>query len=710
VRALAGALLLAALPALAQAPADKPPLRVLRTGGLRVETAALLMSGQEGGTIPVAALALPLPGPGERARVAVLLEIDGAEAMAGQPGDLLRLEICLYAVTTDASGSGRVAASRMDTVEIDLARLGSDLERSGLKYAGELELPPGDYALRALVRNAATGEVGLRMLALPVPDTRQSEALLLPPLLPEPADAWLVARGAGIQSLAPPLSFDKLPSARPILAPSQEIVARVPAWRLGGDAAHAAHAANTGLQLEIRRPGGARVAAFPLTVSSREPGGTDGFEILTASAQIQGVEEGVYELRAVLSGGSATVEPGGTLATPFVLLEKGSGGEVWAALTKPKRSQAAARVSSPAGDRPVPAKGKKTHRIDAGAVGAGYRKALSRLAEGDREGGRSAVRDLEAAVLTGDRRSSSANLLEVELNVAHDLARKDPETLIPLITLHQILYRESVRKQAFLLSTHDRELVFGLVDLYATRSGSPDGRKKAARFLMGLGAEMTWNAPPSLRARLFRQILSYDEHQHVAILCMAIDSERQGKYAEAVGILEQLLQTQPHHSEARLRLALNLVRLGKIQEARKHLQELSTSNAGDMGEEVWPLAVAFQELSRIVLAAGDLDGAEKILRQGLRRLPEDDKLALQLALVRELRKDPRGARDAVSRLTAQGAASIVGGAARHRYNRIPLEQLEQAWSELQQSAVEQLPVLAAALGLPAAVEAPRNTP
>ncbi|HYN20043.1 MAG TPA: tetratricopeptide repeat protein, partial [Thermoanaerobaculia bacterium] len=695
------ALLLIGVPTLAQAPADKPPLRVLRTGGLRVETAALLMSGQEGGTIPVAALAVPLPGTGERARVAVLLEIDGAEAMEGRQGDLLRLEICLYAVTTDASGSGRVAGSRMDTVEIDLARLGPGLEKSGLKYAGELELPPGDYALRALVRNAATGEVGLRMLPLPVPDYRQSETLLLPPLLPEPADAWLVARGAGIKSLAPPLSLDKLPSARPILGPSEEIVARVPAWRLG------TNAANTALQLEIRRPGGARVAAFPLTVSSREPGGTDGFEILTASAQIQGVEVGVYELRAVLSNGPATAEPAGALGTPFVLLEKGSEGEVWAALTKPKRSVAVARVSSPAADHQVPVKGKKTRRIDAGAVGAGYRKALSRLAEGDREGGRSAVRELEASVLTGDRPSSSANLIEVQLNVAKDLARKDPETLIPLITLHQILYRESVRKQAFLLSTHDRELVFELVDLYVVRSGSPEGRRRAAKFLMGLGAEMTWNAPPSLRARLFRQILAYDEHQHVAILCMAIDSERQGKYAEAAGTLERLLQRQPRHSEARLRLALNLVRLGKIQEARKHLQELAAS---DLDAEVWPHAVAFQELGRIVLAAGDLDGAEKILRQGLQRLPDDDKLALQLALVRELRKDPRGARDAVSRLTVQGAASIVGGEARHRYNRIPLEQLEQAWSELQRSAAEQLPVLAAALGLPAAVETPRNTP
>ncbi|HVG09386.1 MAG TPA: hypothetical protein VNM67_16900, partial [Thermoanaerobaculia bacterium] len=221
-------LLLAALPTLAQAPpAEKPPLRVLRTGGLRVETAALLMSGQEGGTIPVAALAIPFPGAGSKARVAVLLEVDGAEAMEGQTGDLLRLEICLYAVTSGPDGSGRVVGSRMDTVEIDLARLSPDLEKSGLKYMGELQLAPGEYALRTLVRNAATSEVGLRMLPLSVPDFAQSQGILLPPLVPEPAGAWLQARGAGIASPPPGLSFAALPSARPVFSPSQEISLRV---------------------------------------------------------------------------------------------------------------------------------------------------------------------------------------------------------------------------------------------------------------------------------------------------------------------------------------------------------------------------------------------------------------------------------------------------------------------------------------------------
>jgi Flp pilus assembly protein TadD len=695
MRLAPAALLLGALPLLAQE-AETLPLRVLRTGGLRVETAALLMSGQEGGTIPIAVLAVPLPGSAERSRVAVLLELDGAEAMAGQQGDLLRLEVCLYAVLTAAEGAGgRVAGSRMDTVEVDLARVGPDLERSGIKYIGELELPPGSYALRALVRNAATGEVGLRSLPLSVPDFGRRQGLLLPPLFPEPAGAWLLARGAGIASPPPVFTFDALPSARPILAPSGTAALRLPAWRLG----------ETELQAEVRRPGGARVATFPLTVSGREETGTPGLEVLAASLEPRGLEEGVYEVRAI-PGGDADAA---VLSTPFVLLERGSDGQVWAALTPSRRGQAEAGggVSSPP---PAAApRGKRTRKIDAGPVREAYRKALAHLAGGDREAGRAAVLELETSVLGGERPASSADLQDVELAVAKELSRGDAEALIPILTLHQVLYRDAVRKQVFLVSTHERELVLRLAGLYAERNGAPDGRKKAARFVTALASEMIWNAPPTLRARLFRQILAFDESDGTALLCLAVDAERQGRYAEASGFLEHLLRVQPGSAEARLRLAVNQARLGKTQEARKLLREVSTRNVA----EPWQVAVAGQELARLLLADGDLDGAEAAIREALQRLPDDDKLALELALVRDLRKDPRGARDAVAKLGARNArgapAGGGGGAARHRYNQMPLEQLDQAWAELQQAALDRLAVLAAALGVPGP-EAPRNTP
>jgi Flp pilus assembly protein TadD len=295
----------------------------------------------------------------------------------------------------------------------------------------------------------------------------------------------------------------------------------------------------------------------------------------------------------------------------------------------------------------------------------------------------------------------------VELDVVRDLVRKDPESLVPVLTLHQVLYRDAVRKPSYQLSTHNRELVFQLVDVYAERSRSPEARKKAARFLMGLAAEMIWNAPPTLRARVLQQILVYDDRQEAALLCLAVDAERQGRYTEAVGFLERLILHSPANDEARLRLAVNQARLGKVQEALKLLRALSDKATPDTAA-AWQLAVAWQELGRLIVAAGDLEEAEKTLLEGLRRLPGDDKLALQLGLVRDLRKDPRGAREAVSGLGVKDGGP--GGAARHRYNQLPLAGLDEAWAELQAAAVDQIPLLAAALGVPSAEEAPRNTP
>lgn len=651
----------------------------MRTGGLRVETAALLMSGQEGGTIPVAAFALPLPGAGGKARVAVLLEADGAEVLENQQNDLLRLEVCLYAVTSAPDGSGRVAGSRMDTVEIDLAQLGETLEKSGFKYLGELQLAPGEYALRTLVRNTATSEVGLRVLNLSVPDFPQDRDLLLPPLVAEPAGAWLQARGAGMAAPLPSLSFEALPSARPIFSPSEEITLRIPAWRLS----------NGDLKAEVRRPGGARVATFPLTIASREETGTDGLQLLTASLQLQGVEEGVYELGIVSDE---------AFATPFVLLERGGDGQVWAALTPSRRTATRAPAEVARTTQASAAKARKTRKIDARPVRDGYRAALRRLAEGDRNGARDAVQELQMKVLSGDKPASSDDLLEVELELADDLARKDAESLVPILTLHQVLYREAVRKSGFLLSTHNRELVFRLADLYAQRSSSPERKPRAARYLMGLAAEMIWTAPPSLRARVFQQILSYDDKQEAAILCLAVDAERQGRYADAVGYLQRLSE----NPEARLRLAVNLARVGRVQDARKLLREVGEDKA-----EPWQLAIAWQELSRLQLAAGDLQGAEQTLREGLKRLPDDDKLAIQLGLVRDLKKDPRGGREAVAGL---GKTPGAGGAARNRYNQLPTEKLDEAWAELQEQGIETIASLASVLGVSTAQETPRNTP
>ena len=693
-------ILLAAGPAAAQtvppeAP-ETPPVRILPTGGLRVESAALLVSGQQGGSIHVAALALPFPaGPGgkDRARVPVVLEIDGTSLLEGQNSDLLRFEVCLYAL----SGTGSVQGALLETVEIDLTRRGDEVARSGVEYLGELALPAGEYSLRALVRNNLTGEVGLRLLPLSVPERPQGlRALFLPPVFPNPApDAWTEVRSPTQPQPASPaaLADGGLPAAQPVLGVGQEARFEVRAWGLGQVRE---------LAVEILRPDGAPVIELPARIEERHEGdgaggGTRGMERLTASFVPSGIEAGRYVIRAVLPKTAATAPSDiSSYAAPFVLLTEGGGGKVWAELlgggAAPRQAggQQASRQQSEAQRRRQP-------RFKPEPVRAAYRQALRPLAAGDATAARQAVAELEAPLVRGP--SGSEDLADVELSVARDLVAAGPHSLIPVILLHESLYREAQARRDPLLSTHARELTHRLVALYAERSGDAAGRKMAARLLLGLAADFVAAAPPGLLNRFLQQVLAFDETNTTVLLCLAVQAERTGRYPEAVDHLEKLLRADPGHGEARLRLAVNLRRLGKTRDADRLLAGLTQAPA-DAAPEPWVLALACHELARAQIAAGQLKEAEQVLLDSLKRLPGDEKLLLQLAQLYDLRSDPTSARRTLARLKpapASGAAN-ASEAARHRYNQFPFDLLDKARKELEESMPEHLPALAAALG------------
>ena len=191
--------LLASLLLLARAGAAEP-IRTLPASGLGVESAALLISGQQGGDLPFTALALPIRGEGEKVRVLVRLRLDGPALLAGQTRDVLRIETSLYALGT----GGGVQGSLLETIAIDLAGLRGAVERDGVDLLGSLELRPGAYSLRLLARNLDTGRLGVRTLPLPVPDLASLDPS--PPLSAPPAegDPRPTARSASLGPLDPP--------------------------------------------------------------------------------------------------------------------------------------------------------------------------------------------------------------------------------------------------------------------------------------------------------------------------------------------------------------------------------------------------------------------------------------------------------------------------------------------------------------------------
>jgi tetratricopeptide (TPR) repeat protein len=659
------------------------PLRVLPTGGLRVESAALLMSGQEGGTIPFAALALPFPADGDRARVPVIVEIDGTDLLAGQRDPLLRIEVSLYALTAN----GSVQGSRMDTVEVDLEQLGTAVGESGVRYVGELTLPPDNYRLRVLVRNMATGELGLRTLPVNVPAFRKSSGILLPPAFADPGpDLWITARAAGA-SLALLAPADP-PSARPILAPNEEASMVLAGWKLGND--------NLRVELirnyeEEHRAKQEKVADLPVKIVDRRPG-PDGLEIFTVTFRPDRISPGEYDLRPTILRSEADIRGEAfSLPTRIVIFPGGARGSVWASLNSGGRSpiqQTARKVES------APEKRRKP---SPGPIRQSYREALSRLAAGDAAAAATAVSALETSLLTGKGRYASEDVAEIDAEVARDLARANPEILEPVFMLHQRLYREASDAHDYLLVSHAREVSLQIAHLYAALHRTPEGQARTARLLLGLAADLLKSAPPAMRERTYQSILELDETNEEALLCRAVDLERQGKYPAAVDALERLLRAHPGSAEGRLRLAVNRIRLGNPREGKRLLEELVSAPPAPDAAAGAAALLARQELVRLLIVQNDLDTAEQLARAGLESAPDDEKLMLQIALIQDLKHDARGARATLKPLEERpGPPDPVS--ARHRYNALPLDQLEAIRDEITAAANGHLAELAAALG------------
>lgn len=192
-----------------------------------LEAANRVMSGEESDAVATAVLATPFRSPvanAEKAYVPVLVEIDGSTLLAGRQPATLPVEIYVYALDE----TGAVHDFLTQTIGLDLAKTGEWLRQAGVKFFGHLDLLPGDYSLRVLVRNAATGVTGLRVLSLHVPAFAQGETALLPPLFPDSAERWLVVqeepRGESQRPAYPFLLRDQpfVPAARPVLTPGKE--------------------------------------------------------------------------------------------------------------------------------------------------------------------------------------------------------------------------------------------------------------------------------------------------------------------------------------------------------------------------------------------------------------------------------------------------------------------------------------------------------
>jgi VWFA-related protein len=287
-----------------------------------------LMSGAAGGSIATAVLVAPFRAATDKAYVPVVIEADGATLLAGNGPKIVPAEIYVYAV--DAEGSIRDYFDQ--TMQVDVEKAGKQLRQGGLKFFGHLELPPGEYAVRVLLRNGATGAYGRRSTLVKVPAFGGAEPVLLPPLFPEASGRWTVVREKprGQQKDATyPFTVGQrayMPAALPNLHPGEAAAVALVGYNLveppAGPTAVACRetpCSPAGERLEaqarVQSADGRDLGSGDLTLGGREPGGDGGAEVWKAVFRApRGLAPGQYRLIVTVNGNRGT-QTGTTLFT-----------------------------------------------------------------------------------------------------------------------------------------------------------------------------------------------------------------------------------------------------------------------------------------------------------------------------------------------------------------------------------------------------------
>lgn len=187
----------------------------------RLEAAEKIMAGRDVGAFESSVLAAPFPGSDGRAYVPVLIEIDGPGILAGNHEGTAKIEIYAYAVAED----GSVGDFLTQTMGLDIQKVEPALRQSGIKFFGDLDLAPGKYLLRVMVRDGNTGRSSVRNVPLSIPELGDTAApVLAMPLFPEEPGKWLVVQEAQGSEERENRSYPFLMHEQPYMPAAQPVV------------------------------------------------------------------------------------------------------------------------------------------------------------------------------------------------------------------------------------------------------------------------------------------------------------------------------------------------------------------------------------------------------------------------------------------------------------------------------------------------------
>lgn len=261
------------------------------------DAANQILDGSESGVLATSILAAPFRAEAGRAYVPILIEIDGPALLAGLDGETAGIEIYAYAIADDGSVGGYLT----QTMGLDVSKVRPALEASGLKFFGDMDLSPGEYALRVLVRDAQNGRSSTRTLALSVPEFGSGAPTLAMPLFPEPGGKWLMVQesaGSDARTDRPyPFVLGEtayIPAAKPVMGSNGSAQFIILGYNLGG--------ASVPLETQFLNAAGEPIEGPTISFVSRGQGASPDSTQLVLQLEANGLAPGEYRLVASLTG------------------------------------------------------------------------------------------------------------------------------------------------------------------------------------------------------------------------------------------------------------------------------------------------------------------------------------------------------------------------------------------------------------------------
>ena len=259
--------------------------------------AEMIMTDEVVRDVPLAVSATPVPGPEDRARVPIVVDVTGAKLIEGVSGTSASANMFVYAFDS----KGQVHDFAQQRIALDLSQIGDAVRKTGVRYVSALELPPGEYSLKTLVRVDQTGRVGLTQTKLVVP--KFGATAVLKPVAAGDAKGWVTlvspTRGSSAIEILALGETPFIPGARIEVASGAEqqivlMVRGIPAEKLA-------------ITPMLVAPDGSAQPA-PVTLAGRTSPDSHGVAKLLYKLQPRDVAAGSYELKF-------TVVPQGSLPT-----------------------------------------------------------------------------------------------------------------------------------------------------------------------------------------------------------------------------------------------------------------------------------------------------------------------------------------------------------------------------------------------------------